>query len=175
MSGKPSGPLARQGMMLKRILKMIRKERRMTQQEVADGMCTALRTYQEFERGVGALDLRKLRLFARATRADPVALQLALFFKRPEVALYTLDSKVPMTFWVAFLELQSRVGPRLNLVPPTLVLSAMRRMGKEIDEHLALHAASAESDLEKAWADIYGGDDETDEDGVTKDKDEDDG
>jgi transcriptional regulator with XRE-family HTH domain len=174
MSGKPSTPLARQGMMLKRILKMVRKERRLTQDEVAASMRIPLRTYQEFERGVGALDLRKLRLFARATRSDPVALQLALFFKRPEAALYTLDSKVPMTFWVAFFELQSSVGPRLNLVPPALVLAGMRRMGEEIEEHLALHAASAESYLEKAWADIYGGDDETDEDGVDKTHGEDD-
>jgi transcriptional regulator with XRE-family HTH domain len=159
MSGTPSTPLARQGQLLKRILKMVRKERRLTQEEVAESMRMPLRTYQEFERGVGALDLRKLRLFARATRSDPVALQLALFFKRPEVALYTLDSKLPMTFWVAFFELLTRVGPRL-------VLSGMRRMTEEIDEHLARHAASAESFLEKAWADIYSDDIEDAEEDV---------
>ncbi|WP_343698921.1 helix-turn-helix transcriptional regulator [Caulobacter sp.] len=166
MSGTPSTPLARQGQLLKRILKMVRKERRLTQEEVAESMRMPLRTYQEFERGVGALDLRKLRLFARATRSDPVALQLALFFKRPEVALYTLDSKLPMTFWVAFFELLTRVGPRLNIVPPGLVLSGMRRMTEEIDEHLARHAASAESFLEKAWADIYSDDIEDAEEDV---------
>jgi transcriptional regulator with XRE-family HTH domain len=166
MSGTPSTPLARQGQLLKRILKMVRKERRLTQEEVAESMRMPLRTYQEFERGVGALDLRKLRLFARATRSDPVALQLALFFKHPEVALYTLDSKLPMTFWVAFFELLTRVGPRLNIVPPGLVLSGMRRMTEEIDEHLARHAASAESFLEKAWADIYSDDIDDAEDDV---------
>jgi transcriptional regulator with XRE-family HTH domain len=162
MSGSPSTPLARQARLLKRILKLVRKERRLSQQEVADSMHMPLRTYQDFEAGGGALDLRKLRLFARATRSDPVALQLALFFKRPEVALYTLDSKLPMTFWIAFFELLTKVGPRLNVVPPGLVLSGMRRMTEEIDDYLIRHAASAESFLEKAWADIYNddGDDE---------------
>lgn len=163
MSGPPSTPLARQGRLLKRILKLVRKERRMSQQEVADNMRMPLRTYQDFEAGGGALDLRKLRLFARATRSDPVALQLAVFFKRPEVALYTLDSKLPMTFWIAFFELLSKVGPRLNVVPPGLVLSGMRRMTEEIDEYLIRHAASAESFLEKAWEDIYNGEAEDDE------------
>jgi len=157
MSDRPSTPLARQARLLSRILKLVRKERRLTGQEVADGMGIALRTYQDFEAGRGELDLRKLRLFARATRSDPVALLLALFFKRPEVALFTLDSKLPMTFWVAFFELQARVGARLNIVPPGLVLSGMRRLTEEIDEHLIRHAASAESFLERAWAEIYDG------------------
>lgn len=159
MSGSPSTPLARQALLLKKTLKLIRKERRMSQQEVAVNMRMPLRTYQDFEAGAGSLDLRKLRLFARATRSDPVALQLALFFKRPEVALYTLDSKLPMTFWIAFFELLTKVGPRLNVVPPGLVLSGMRRMTEEIDDYLVRHAASAESFLEKAWADIYNDDD----------------
>ncbi len=158
MSGLPSTPLARQARLLSRILKLVRKERRMTGQEVADGMGIALRTYQDFEAGRGELDLRKLRLFARATRSDPVSLQLALFFKQPEVALFTLDSKLPMTFWIAFFDLLTRVGPRLNIVPPGLVLSGMRRLTEEIDDYLARHAASAESYLERAWADIYEGD-----------------
>jgi transcriptional regulator with XRE-family HTH domain len=158
MSGLPSTPLARQARLLSRILKLVRKERRMTGQEVADGMGIALRTYQDFEAGRGELDLRKLRLFARATRSDPVSLQLALFFKQPEVALFTLDSKLPMTFWIAFFDLLTRVGPRLNIVPPGLVLSGMRRLTEEIDDYLARHAASAESYLERAWADIYDGD-----------------
>lgn len=164
MSGSPSTPLARQARLLKRILKLVRKERRLSQQEVADNMRMPLRTYQDFEAGAGALDLRKLRLFARATRSDPVALQLALFFKRPEVALYTLDSKLPMTFWIAFFELMTKVGPRLNVVPPRLVLSGMRRMTEEIDEHLIRHAASAESFLEKAWAEIYNDDEDAEDD-----------
>ncbi|NQE61507.1 helix-turn-helix transcriptional regulator [Caulobacter sp. RHG1] len=175
MSGSPSTPLARQARLLRRILKVVRKERRLSQQEVADSMRMPLRTYQDFEAGVGALDLRKLRLFARATRSDPVALQLALFFKRPEVALYTLDSKLPMTFWIAFFELLNKVGPRLNVVPAGLVLSGMRRMSEEIDEYLVRHAASAESFLEKAWADIYNGDgdgDGDDDDEVAADDDE---
>lgn len=136
----------------------------MTGQEVADRMGIALRTYQDFEAGRGELDLRKLRLFAKATRSDPVALQLALFFKRPEVALFTLDSKLPMTFWIAFIELQAKVGARLNIVPPGLVLAGMRRMTAEIDEYLVRHAASSESFLERAWADVYDGEGEdTDE------------
>ena len=155
MSNTPSTPLARQARLLSRILKLVRKERRLTGQEVADGMGIALRTYQDFEAGRGELDLRKLRLFARATRSDPVSLLLALFFKQPEVALFTLDSKLPMTFWIAFFELLAKVGARLNIVPPGLVLSGMRRMTEEIDEYLIRHAASAESFLERAWADIY--------------------
>jgi transcriptional regulator with XRE-family HTH domain len=122
MSGLPSTPLARQARLLSRILKLVRKERRMTGQEVADGMGIALRTYQDFEAGRGELDLRKLRLFARATRSDPVSLQLALFFKQPEVALFTLDSKLPMTFWIAFFDLLTRVGPPPYNLPPGRVL-----------------------------------------------------
>jgi len=172
MSGPPSTPLARQARLLKKILKVVRKERRMSQQEVADSMRIPLRTYQDFEAGSGALDLRKLRLFARATRSDPVALQLALFFKRPEVALYTIDSKLPMTFWIAFFELMTKVGASLNVVPPRLVLSGMRRMTEEIDEYLVRHAASAETYLEKAWADIYNDDGDEDDDVAADNDDE---
>jgi transcriptional regulator with XRE-family HTH domain len=170
MSDSPSTPLARQGRLLSRILKLVRKERRLTGQEVADGMGIALRTYQDFEAGRGELDLRKLRLFSRATRSDPVSLLLALFFKRPDVALFTLDSKLPMTFWIAFFELLAKVGARLNIVPPGLVLSGMRRMTEEIDEYLVRHAASAESYLERAWAEIY--DDEAEVEGDEPDEDE---
>lgn len=155
MSGSPSTPLARQARLLSQILKMVRDERRMKGREVAAAMGIALRTYQDFEAGRGDLDLNKIRLFAKATRSDPVGILLALFFGAPEIALLTLDSKLPMTFWITLMELRDGVGEQLNIVPPALLLSGMRRVGDDIKDWLDRHAASAESYLDKAWADIY--------------------
>lgn len=160
MSGSPTAPLARQAQVLSQTLKLVRNERRLKAREVADGMGIALRTYQDFEAGRGDLDLNKIRLFAKATRSDPVGILLAVFFAMPEIALLTLDSKLPMTFWITLCELRDAVGEQLNIVPPALLLGGMRRITDDIKEWLNRHAASAESYLDKAWADIYAGPDD---------------
>ncbi len=157
MSGSPTAPLARQAQVLSQTLKLVRSERRMKAREVAEGMGIALRTYQDFEAGRGDLDLHKIRLFSKATRSDPVGILLALFFSTPDIALLTLDSKLPMTFWITLCELRDAVGEQLNIVPPALLLGGMRRITDDIREWLDRHAASAESYLDRAWAEIYAG------------------
>lgn len=155
MTGSPSTPLARQARLLSRMVRMLRKERRMTVAEVALRMGVAPRTYQDFEAGKGELDLNKIRLFATAGRNDAVANVLALMFDDPELAVVSMDNKLPSTFWVAFKEFRDRVGARIALVPPALLLSAFRRAFEEIEVYLAKRTESTEEWLERAIAEAY--------------------
>jgi transcriptional regulator with XRE-family HTH domain len=159
MIGSPSTPLARQARLLARLIRTLRKERRMTVAEVAKIMGIAPRTYQDFEAGKGELDLNKIRLFATAGRNDAVANVLALMFNDPELAVLSMDNKLPSTFWVAFKEFRDRVGDRLSIVPPALILSAFRRAFDEIEAYLAKRTESTEEWLERAIADAYRPDD----------------
>lgn len=155
MNGSPSRPLARQARHLALIVKTLRKERRMTVAEVAEKMGVAPRTYQDFEAGKGELDLNKIRLFATAARNDAIGNVLALTFEDPELALQTMDNKLLSTFWIAFKEFRQRVGARLRLVPPALLLAAFRRAFEEIEAYLAKRTESTEEWLERAIADAY--------------------
>ena len=155
MIGSPSTPLARQARLLKKIVRTLRKERRMTVDEVAGLMGVAPRTYQDFEAGKGELDLHKIRLFATAARNDAVANVLALTFEDPDLALQTMDNKPLSTLWIAFQEFRERVGARLSLVPPALLLSAFRRAFDEIEAYLAKRTESTEEWLERAIAEAY--------------------
>ncbi len=127
----------------------------MTVAEVAQLMGVAPRTYQDFEAGKGELDLNKIRLFATAGRNDAVANVLALMFDDPELAVVSMDNKLPSTFWVAFKEFRDRVGARIALVPPALLLSAFRRAFEEIEVYLAKRTESTEEWLERAIAETY--------------------
>jgi transcriptional regulator with XRE-family HTH domain len=147
MIGSPSTPLARQARLLARLIRTLRKERRMTVAEVAKII------------GKGELDLNKIRLFATAGRNDAVANVLALMFNDPELAVLSMDNKLPSTFWVAFKEFRDRVGDRLSIVPPALILSAFRRAFDEIEAYLAKRTESTEEWLERAIADAYRPDD----------------
>ncbi len=155
MTGSPSTPLARQARLLAQMVRTLRKERRMTVAEVARLMGVAPRTYQDFEAGKGELDLNKIRLFATAGRNDAVANVLALMFDDPELAVVSMDNKLPSTFWVAFKEFRDRVGARIALVPPALLLSAFRRAFEEIEAYLAKRTESTEEWLERAIAEAY--------------------
>lgn len=155
MIGSPSTPLARQARLLARIVRGLRKERRMTVAEVAALMGVAPRTYQDFEAGKGELDLNKIRLFATAARNDAVANILALMFDDPDLAVLSMDNKLPSTFWVAFKEFRDRVGDQISVVPPALLLSGFRRAFEEIETYLAKRTESTEEWLERAIADAY--------------------
>lgn len=164
MNGLPARPLARQARLLARIVRTLRKERRMTVAEVARLMGVAPRTYQDFEAGKGELDLNKIRLFATAGRNDAIANLLAVMFNDPELPVLTMDNKLPSTFWVAFKEFRDRVGARIALVPPALLLSAFRRAFEEIETYLAKRTESTEEWLERAIAEAYSASDGTDPD-----------
>jgi transcriptional regulator with XRE-family HTH domain len=163
MIGSPSTPLARQARLLAKIVRGLRKERRMTVVEVAQLMGVAPRTYQDFEAGKGELDLHKLRLFAKAARNDAVANVLALMFEDAELPVQTMDNKLLSTLWIAFKEFRQRVGARLALVPPALLLSAFRRAFDEIEGYLAKRTESTEEWLERAIAEAYRPSDPADE------------
>jgi len=155
MDGSPARPLARQARQLAHIVRTLRKERRMTVAEVAEKMGVAPRTYQDFEAGKGELDLHKIKLFASAARNDAIGNILAVTFDDPDLAVQTMDNKLLSTFWIAFKEFRERVGARLTLVPPALLLAAFRRAFEEVEAYLAKRTESTEEWLERAIAETY--------------------
>ncbi len=127
----------------------------MSIEETADIMGLAPRTYQEFESAGGKLDLNKIRLFATATRADAIGIVLAVMFEDQDLAVQTMDNKLLSTFWIAFKEFRQRVGARLMLVPPAMLLAAFRRAFEEVEAYLAKRTESTEEWLEREIAETY--------------------
>jgi transcriptional regulator with XRE-family HTH domain len=155
MAASPKAPLARQARLLSQIVKSIRKERHMTGAEIAAGMGVALRTYQDFEAGRREFDFNKVRLFAKATRSDAVAILLAIYFGWPELPLLLIDNKMATAFFIVMRDLYNDVGPRLSRVPSALLVSGFRFIRDEVLKLFARQDASAEDYIERAINESY--------------------
>ncbi|KRA67051.1 hypothetical protein ASD89_02175 [Caulobacter sp. Root656] len=155
MAASPKAPLARQARLLSTIVKMIRKERHMTSAQIAAGMGVALRTYQDFEAGRRAFDFDKVRLFAKATRSDAVAILLAIHFGWPELAVLLMDNKMATAFFIVMRDLHAEVGPRLSRVPAALLVSGFRFIRDEVLKLFARQDASSEDYIERAVLESY--------------------
>lgn len=151
----PKSPLARQARLLSRILKLIRKERRMTALEVATGMDVSLRTYQDFEGGARGYDFNKIRLFAKATSSDASAIHLGVQYNWPDLPLLLMDNKLATAFYVLTRELHVEFGERLALVPAGLWVAASRHIAGEIRRFFERHDASVDEFIAKAIAQSY--------------------
>lgn len=155
MAASPKAPLARQARLLSQIVKAIRKERHMTGAQVAAGMGVSLRTYQDFEAGRRAFDFNKVRLFAKATRSDAVAILLAIYFSWPDLAVLLMDNKMATGFFIVMRDLFQDVGPRLSRVPAGLLVSGFRFIRDEVLKLFARQDASAEDYIERAISETY--------------------
>lgn len=155
MAASPKAPLARQARLLSQIVKSIRKERHMTGAEVAVGMGVSLRTYQDFEAGRREFDFNKIRLFAKATRSDAVAILLAIYFNWPDLAVLLIDNKMATAFFIVMRDLFTEVGPRLSRVPAGLLVSGFRFIRDEVLKLFARQDASAEDYIERAINETY--------------------
>jgi len=155
MAASPKAPLARQARLLSQIVKAIRKERHMTGAEVAVGMGVSLRTYQDFEAGRREFDFNKVRLFAKATRSDAVAILLAIYFNWPDLAVLLIDNKMATAFFIVMRDLFTEVGPRLSRVPAGLLVSGFRFIRDEVLKLFARQDASAEDYIERAINETY--------------------
>jgi|GEM_PF-995626 len=155
MAASPKAPLARQARLLSQIVKAIRKERNMTGAQVAAGMGVSLRTYQDFEAGRRAFDFNKVRLFAKATRSDAVAILLAIYFNWPDLALLLIDNKMATAFFIVMRDLFTEVGPRLSRVPAGLLVTGFRFIRDEVLKLFARQDASAEDYIERAINETY--------------------
>lgn len=155
MAASPKAPLARQARLLSQIVKAIRKERHMTGAEVAVGMGVSLRTYQDFEAGRREFDFNKIRLFAKATRSDAVAILLAIYFNWPDLAVLLIDNKMATAFFIVMRDLFTEVGPRLSRVPAGLLVSGFRFIRDEVLKLFARQDASAEDYIERAINETY--------------------
>lgn len=148
MPSTPSISPARQARLLSKIVKSIRLERRMKAAEVARGMGIGLRTYEDFEAGRGRLDLEKVRLFARATDTDAVAITLGLLFGSYETAMRAVNNKASTILWIGLQELESEVGDKMSVIPGGYFLESLRQGFGRLREYLQKRDASAERWLE---------------------------
>jgi len=155
MAASPKTPLARQARLLSTIVKEIRKERHLSPAEAAAAMGVSLRTYQDFEAGRRRFDFNKVRLFAKATRSDAVAILLAIHFNWPELAVMLMENKLATTFFIMLRDLYKEVGGRLSRVPAAVLVAGFRHIAEEIRKLFARQDASAEDYLEKAIARSY--------------------
>ncbi|MGH1557421.1 hypothetical protein ACRAWD_05460 [Caulobacter segnis] len=94
-------------------------------------------------------------MFASAARNDAIGNILAVTFDDPDLAVQTMDNKLLSTFWIAFKEFRQRVGARLMLVPPAMLLAAFRRAFEEVEAYLAKRTESTEEWLEREIAETY--------------------
>ena len=155
MAASPKAPLARQARLLSQIVKAVRKERHMTGAEVAVGMGVSLRTYQDFEAGRREFDFNKVRLFAKATRSDAIAILLGIYFAWPELAVLLIDNKMATAFFIVMRDLFQEVGPRLSRVPSALLVSGFRFICDEVLKLFARQDARAEDYIERAITESY--------------------
>ncbi len=155
MAASPKTPLARQARLLSQVVKMIRKERHMTGAEIASAMGVSLRTFQDFEAGRREFDFNKVRLFAKATRSDAVAILLAIHFSWPELAVLLMANKMATAFFIVMRDLYTEVGPRLSRVPAGLLVSGFRFIRDEVLKLFARQDASAEDYIERAITESY--------------------
>jgi hypothetical protein len=105
-------------------------------------MGVSLRTYQDFEAGRREFDFNKVRLFAKATRSDAVAILLAIYFGWPELAVLLIDNKMASAFFIVMRDLFTEVGPRLSRVPSALLVSGFRFIRDEVLKLFARQDAS---------------------------------
>lgn len=136
----------------------------MTAVEVATGMGVSLRTYQDFEAGRRAFDFDKVRLFAKATRSDAVAILLSIHFNWPELAVLLMDSKMATAFFIVMRDLFTEVGPRLSRVPASLLVTGFRFIRDEVLKLFARQDASTEDYIERAINESYEAHDEAPDD-----------
>ncbi|SFI51792.1 helix-turn-helix transcriptional regulator [Caulobacter sp. UNC279MFTsu5.1] len=150
MAAAPKTPLARQAQLLSEIVRMLRKERHMTQEEVAVAMGVSLRTYRDFEKGRRAYDFNKVRLFAKATRSDAAAIHLGVQFNWPELPLLLMDNKMATAFYVLTRDLFAEFGPRLSRVPAATWVAGFRHIAGEIRKLFERQDASVDDYIARA-------------------------
>lgn len=155
MAAQPKTPMARQARLLSRTVKLVRKERHLTVAQIAKAMGVSPRTYQDFEAGRRGYDFNKVRLFAKATRADANSIHLAVQYAWPELALLLMDNKMATTFFILMRDLHEEVGPRLSRVPPSLLVAGFRQIREEIRRLFERQDAAAEDYIERAIAQSY--------------------
>lgn len=166
MAAAPKTPVARQGRLLSKILKMLRKERGMSAEEVAAAMDDMpIRTYSDFERGTRAYDFNKVRLFAKATNTDANAIHLGVQYNWPELPLLLMDNKMTTAFFVLTQDLHKEFGSRLSRVPAALWVAGFRHIEEQIRKHFERQDASIDEYIARAIEKTYedpSGDDEDD-------------
>ncbi|WP_395443834.1 helix-turn-helix domain-containing protein [Caulobacter sp. UC70_42] len=151
----PKTALARQGRLLSKILEMLRKERGMSQEDVAAAMAMPIRTYSDFERGTRAYDFNKVRLFAKATNTDANAIHLGVQYNWPELPLLLMDNKMATAFFVLTRDLHTAFGPRLSRVPAALWVAGFRHIEEQIRKHFERQDASIDDYIARAIAKTY--------------------
>ncbi len=155
MAASPKTPIARQGRLLSRILKMLRQERNLRSADVAARMGISPRTYQDFENGRRGYDFNKVRLFSKATNTDANAIHLGVQYNWPELPLLLMDNKMATAFYVLMRDLHAEFGPRLSRVPASLWVSGFRHIGDEIRKLFERQDASVDDYIARAIEQTY--------------------
>ncbi len=137
------------GRRLSIILRLVRRERRMSSRDVAAAMKMPLRTYQSFEAGAAGVDLHRVQRFAGATDSDAVAILAAVVFDMPDLALRCLDNKAAAIMWALFRDFNERVGDRLTTVQSAPVITAMTKGFEELERSLRKRDEETERWLER--------------------------
>lgn len=110
---------------LSSVLKAVREHRRLTVQQVADGMGMKKRSYERFEAGEGRLKLERIFGFATATDSDPYAIQASVKLGTPEFALACIDNKLCMLLVAHARQLFRAEGSGLATLQAQVIIEAL--------------------------------------------------
>lgn len=130
------------------IIRAVRAESGLNPKTVADRMGMKHRSYYNFEAGTRALNLLELWRFAEVTNSDPVGILMALARKDPEIALRCMENKAASILIASFLGFSDKVGDRLTIFPPSVLIEAFKRAFDSLEEYLVKRDQSTERWLE---------------------------
>lgn len=134
MMTQGSATRTRDGVLLSKTLRMIRRYRGMTAAETASAMRLSKRTYERFEAGETRLNVDYVRRFAAATRSDFYAILLAVSVGSPGLALDSADTHMPTVLVVAYRRFHAALQDRLQALPPRTVIAAVAAMFDTLTE-----------------------------------------
>lgn len=110
---------------LSSVLRAVRNHRRLTVQQVANGMGMKKRTYEHFEAGEGLLKLERIFTFATATDSDPYAIQASVKLGTPDFALACIDNKLCMLLVAHARQLFRMEGANLATLQASDIIEAL--------------------------------------------------
>lgn len=143
--------------LLPQVLRAIRRRRGLRTATVAQRMGMAIRSYERFESGRGALNVTRVHRFAQATDSDAYAILMALDIRSPAFALRCMDNKAMTLLVMAVQEFDAtaeddvgRLEPRSLIAAYTQLFDGLTAKAREIDAFVeqwmsdkALHGPAA--------------------------------
>lgn len=132
MSPFPRRETPDHGPALSQALKAVRRHRKLRAVDVAEAMGLALRSFEHFEGGRGRANLDRIWRFASVVDCDPLAILIAMLFRRPEFAVRAADNKLGLILQLALQDFNDALGDDIARLDARTLISAFGRTFEEL-------------------------------------------